>query len=258
MEPTSVLMLKNPQKFYDEFAALHERLVSLDSRRSRELPFYKQLVQDFQLQNVLDLACGTGHHAIMFTELGLLVDAMDLSDSMLKMATENANMAKISIGFKKGDFRSFTQYYPGNYDAIVCLGNSLPYLKEKSEIQQLICDIADHLNNSGLFILEFRNYDYLMAQKPRFFPLSIKENSGFIYVLDYLDNEIVFNLLYLDLKSEELKTFETTYFPLLYGDIEVFLNNSGLKIIQQWENYSKSPFDIVNSPRLLLIAQKMN
>ena len=256
MEPTSALMQKNPQKFYDEFAELHERLVSLSSRRSRELPFYKQLIQDFQLRNVLDLACGTGHHAIFFTELGLLVDAMDLSDSMLKMAKENASMAGLSIGFKKGDFRTFTQYYPGTYDAIICLGNSLPYLKEKNEIQKLICDIANHLNNSGLCILEFRNYDYLMAQKPRFFPLSLKENSGFIYVLDYLDNEIVFNLLYLDLKTEELKTFETTYYPLLYGDIKEYLKQAGLKIIQQWENYSKSPFDVVNSPRLLLIAQK--
>ncbi len=244
------------RQFYDEFVALHDQLVSFKNRKARELPFWMKLTQSFHIQNILDISCGTGHHAIMFKEMGLRVDAMDLSGPMLAKARENAASEHLPITFKRGDFRQIRDTYPDTYDAIVCLGNSLPHMKGEEEVGRVLQEVVAHLVTSGLFVVEIRNYDFLMAQKPRFFPLSIRDGSGFIYALDYHPDDIVFNILYLNTKTEEFKAFQTMYYPLYYGTLKKSLAKSGLEVIQTWEDYSESPFILEKSPRVVVVCRK--
>ncbi len=243
-------------RFYDDFASLHDRLVSLESRKARELPFWTKLLNDFPIRKVLDISCGTGHHAVMFKEMELNVDAMDLSEPMLAKARENAASEHLSITFKQGDFRRIGETYPGSFDAIVCLGNSLPHMKGDDEIGRVLQEVAAHLAPSGLFVVEMRNYDFLMAQRPRFFPLAIRDDSGFIYALDYHADEIIFNILYLNTKTEEFKAFQTTYYPLYFGRLKRSLAETGLEMIQEWEDYSGSPFILEKSSRVVIVCQK--
>ncbi len=244
------------RQFYDEFASLHDRLVSLDNRKARELPFWTKLINDFPVHNILDISCGTGHHAVIFKEMGLKVDAMDLSGPMLAKARENAAIEHLSIEFKQGDFRKIGETYPGSYDAIVCLGNSLPHMKGDDEVGRVLQEVDAHLVPSGLFVVEMRNYDFLVANRPRFFPLSVRNDAGFIYVLDYYPDEIVFNILYLNTKTGEFKTFQTTYYPLYFDALKKSLAKSGLEVIQTWEDYSGSPFVLEKSSRLIVVCRK--
>jgi glycine/sarcosine N-methyltransferase len=242
--------------FYDEFAALHDRLVSFKDRKARELPFWMKLTQDFPIKKVLDISCGTGHHAVMFKEIGLRIDAMDLSEAMLAKARENAASEHLSIAFKKGDFRRIGETFPDTYDAIVCLGNSLPHMKGDDEVSRVLQEVVAHLVPSGLFVVEIRNYDFLMTQRPRFFPLSVRDNAGFIYALDYYPDEITFNILYLNTKTGEFRTFQTTYYPLYFDALKKLLAGSGLEVIQTWEDYSGAPFVLEKSPRLVVVCRK--
>ncbi len=244
------------RRFYDEFAVLHDQLVSFDNRKARELPFWTKLTKDFPVRKILDISCGTGHHAVIFKEMGLRVDAMDLSEPMLTKARENAASKHLSITFKQGDFRRIGETYPDSYDAIVCLGNSLPHMKGNDEVGRALQEVVSHLVPSGLFVVEIRNYDFLMSQRPRFFPLSIRNDAGFIYVLDYHPDDIVFNILYLNTKTEEFKTFQTTYYPLYFEALKKLLTRCGLEVIQTWEDYSGSPFVLEKSFRVVVVCRK--
>ena len=243
-------------QFYDEFAALHDQLVSFKNRKARELPFWTKLAHDFPIRKILDISCGTGHHAVIFKEMGLKVDAMDLSGPMLAKARENATSKHLSITFKQGDFRKIGEAYLDSYDAIVCLGNSLPHVKGDDEVGRVLQEVVAHLVPLGLFVVEIRNYDFLMAQRPRFFPLSVRDDAGFIYVLDYHPDEIIFNILYLNTKTGEFRTFQTTYYPLYFDALKKSLAKSGLEVILTLEDYSGSSFVLEKSSRLVIVCRK--
>jgi SAM-dependent methyltransferase len=247
-------MSGSSRQFYDEFAGLYDRLVSLENRKTRELPFWTKLINGFPIKKILDISCGTGHHAVIFKEMGLNVDAMDLSWPMLARARENAAAGHLSIDFKQGDFHKIGETYPGSYDAIVCLGNSLPHVKGDDEVGRVLQEVAAHVVPSGLFVLEMRNYDFLMANRPRFFPLSVRDDVGFIYVLDYHPDEIVFNILYINTKTGEFKTFQTPYYPLYFDVLKKLLGRSGFEVIQTWEDYSGSSFIFEKSQRLVIVC----
>ena len=74
----------------------------------------KKLV-DLILQNVnipsgskvLDMACGTGRHSILFAENGFYVTAVDLSKNLLEIAKGSTECAGVNINFVHSDLRSF-------------------------------------------------------------------------------------------------------------------------------------------------------
>ena len=49
--------------FYDRQAAIYEVMNDWPSRLSLELPFIRRVLEKVAAQTVLDVACGSGHHA---------------------------------------------------------------------------------------------------------------------------------------------------------------------------------------------------
>ena len=54
---------------------------------------------------ILDIGCGTGRHAIELAKRGYQVTGIDLSDSMLMRAQENAKREHVQVAFEKHDAR---------------------------------------------------------------------------------------------------------------------------------------------------------
>ena len=78
---------------------------------------------------VLDAACGTGQHVLALAKEGMQASGADLSIEMIKIARENARAAGNELRFEAAGFGSLAQTFgAGNFDALLCLGNSLPHL----------------------------------------------------------------------------------------------------------------------------------
>ena len=60
--------------------------------------------------NILDLACGTGRHSILFAEKGYVVMAVDLSKNLLAIAQKSAE-----------EFASQSEFYPLGFKTIFYL-----------------------------------------------------------------------------------------------------------------------------------------
>ncbi len=250
-------MNDSSKDFYTEFAEIYDQLVSLESRIFREGPFWQSLVDEFHLTRALDLACGTGHHAVILSEMGLEVTAMDLSKSMLNIARNHAKSNNLPISFIRGDFRDLSSFKSKGFDFVVCLGNSLPYVNDETELNQVISQVSGLLEDKGLFAIEMRNYDFLLAQKPRFFPMSFHEDSVFIYALDYKPTHIIFNILFVNTKTHEFRTFETTYRPILLQTLERCLSENGFQILHKYEDANKQKFLPSKSSRYLILSQRL-
>ena len=69
-----------------ELAGWYDTMVDWSKRLSHETPFFRRWFSEAHAQRVLDVACGSGHHAALFHQWGLVVEGADLSHAMLELA----------------------------------------------------------------------------------------------------------------------------------------------------------------------------
>jgi ubiquinone/menaquinone biosynthesis C-methylase UbiE len=69
--------------------------------------------------DVLEVAPGPGYHAIELARHGVDVTALDISRTMVEIATGNAREAGVRVDFRQGDAASMP-FDPNSFDLIVC------------------------------------------------------------------------------------------------------------------------------------------
>ncbi len=191
------------KKFYNNIAEkYHWFFSSWDDVMQRQMQELTPLLQKHKVKTVLDCACGTGLQAIGLANAGFEVIGSDLSKGMLEAAEKNAGKAGISIKLIQADFKELRNRVEGEFDAVICMGNSIPHLMNKEDIAKALANIYKCVKPGGLAVFDTRNYDKMLLEKQRFLPMRINaEKDGNIvsvlYVFDYLDNIIRFNIVYL-------------------------------------------------------------
>jgi len=242
--------------FYEEFIEKYDSLISWENRLKREHSFFDTLFQKYNVKSVLDCACGTGQHVIMLSQKGISAKGSDLSPAMIKKAKINAKEHGVSVTFKISDFRNLSKVFNEKFDALICIGNSLPHLLKNSDLKKALCEMNKVLKHNGLLILQQRNYDMLTSLKKRFFPMSIRDNEVFFYVLDYLKDKIIFNIIYLELKTKKFEIFKTEYNPLKKEKLVKFLEEIGFIDFKFYRDYDFNKFDLRKGDDLIVICRK--
>jgi SAM-dependent methyltransferase len=107
------------------------------------------------VQNVLDLGCGSGNHAIPLGQRGYRVVGVDSSPAMLKQArrkkTELAD--HITVEFRQGDLRSLE--LGQRFDATLMMFAVLGYQAENGEVLSALQSARNHLHPKGILICDF-------------------------------------------------------------------------------------------------------
>lgn len=93
------------------------------------------------------------------------------SPEMIERAKENATQAGVPVRFETADFTRL-DIFTEPFDAILCLGNSLPHLLSQEALVDAILQMRARLTFPGVLILHNLNYDLRMKAKPRFFSAS--------------------------------------------------------------------------------------
>lgn len=73
---------------------------------------------------LLDLGCGAGRHAIAFSQLGVRVTGIDISETMLRHAKERAAAAGADIHFLREDLANLAQLQLPVFQGAICLCES--------------------------------------------------------------------------------------------------------------------------------------
>tara|TARA_B100000886_G_C20421374_1_gene491771 strand:- start:1080 stop:1847 length:768 start_codon:yes stop_codon:yes gene_type:complete len=195
---------------------------------------------------VLDLGCGTGMHAIEFAKLGSNVIGIDLSQDMINKANEvKLDLDKDlqgKLSFSKGDIRNFK--LQKKFDVIFSLFHVVSYIKNNNDLLQALSTIYKHLNNGGIFIFDYWYGPSVLWQKPSKRSKSISKDS--YLVTRNAVPEIHFNKSIVDVnyqisindkdgnildKVNELH--EMRYYFL--NEIDLAAKISGLKLVQSGE-----------------------
>jgi ubiquinone/menaquinone biosynthesis C-methylase UbiE len=69
--------------------------------------------------DILEVAPGPGYHAIELARLGHTVTGLDISRTMVEIATEQARAAGVTVDFRHGDATAMP-FPAGSFDLIVC------------------------------------------------------------------------------------------------------------------------------------------
>ncbi len=261
------------QQTYDDFSQEYDRFVNWDARLQAEIPFIQSRLvglgaAEEQPARVLDAACGTGGHAIALAKSGYAIAGADLSPGMVEKAAINAHSAEVDVDFKTAGFgelaESFGEKEIFPFDALICLGNSLPHLLNLGEISRALQDFSNCLRPGGLLILQNRNFDAVMAKKERWIgPQSRREGDEewlFLRFYDFdADGLITFNIVRLHRQAGgdwQQRVSVTRLFPMLQEYMPPLLNEAGFANIRAFGLMEDTPFDPHSSENLVITAHK--
>lgn len=102
----------------------------------------------------LDLGAGTGSQSIPLAELGYEVTAIDASTELLA----ELRGRDPEVITREGDIRDLAELVTGEFDVIVCMGDTLTHLPSKSAVERTLAAARNKLAPSGKLALTFRDY----------------------------------------------------------------------------------------------------
>jgi SAM-dependent methyltransferase len=153
-------------ELYDVFYA--------DKPYAEEAAFVHQCLQQYSVgttRRLLELACGTGSHALELEKYGYEIVATDYSKDMLVHARRKATQADSLIDFRQQDMREL-DVADGPFDAVICLFDSIGYVETNEALVRVLQGVSRHLRPDGLFVFEFwhaaamlRSYDPVRVRR---------------------------------------------------------------------------------------------
>ena len=248
----------NTVPLYDSFDD-YDRFVNWPARLEFELPFFRRLFQQEKVRSVLDVACGTGHHAIALAREGYQATGADISQAMVDRARLNAQEAGVEVPFYPLGFGELAEALPGPYDALLCLGNSLPHLTEAPALERALQDFARVLRPGGLAIIQNRNLDRVLALQERFMPPQVAQAGDrewvFMRFYDFNGDRLRFNVVRLQRQGQGEWTARLDHTLLRawrYQEVASRLQESGFDAVTAYGSYRLEPFAPESSGDLLL------
>jgi 2-polyprenyl-3-methyl-5-hydroxy-6-metoxy-1,4-benzoquinol methylase len=248
----------SPIQFYDSLANEYDELTGFAERFDKERSTFQMLVQKYDMKTALDAGCGTGFHSILLAQLGLHVTATDISEQMLRQAKQNAEHMSVQVDTVQTSFQDINEFVHKKFDAIFCLGNTLPHVLTEEELFQSFKSFRKILNSGGRVFLQLLNYDRILSFRERI--LNVKEVNDKIFVrfYDYEGESIVFNILTIQKSSGHMEHSlnSVRLFPWRSLDIVRRLKDAGFHNAELFGTMAQNTYDEYSSKDLVVIAQK--
>ncbi|QGY47450.1 methyltransferase domain-containing protein [Maribellus comscasis] len=219
-------------KFYTSISKYYAEIFPY---KPSQLNFVKNRVGDLNGKKMLDIGCATGELAFQLANSEVEVMGIDLNKDLLEQARlKNSHQ---NIQFKSGNMLDLeNDFYPAQFDAVLCFGNTLVHLHANKRIEQMLKGVYQVLKAGGHFLLQILNYDYVLNQQISELPVietknikfvrkyGFEKNSSLVHFQTDLilkkENEIISNKTpLLALKSEELHELLS---QTNFADIELF------------------------------------
>ena len=139
---------------YKRFAKYYDLIYS-EKDYDKEIRFVERLAKKHRIKgkDVLDVACGTGNHAVLLKKKGFSVIGIDLNKEMLAVARKKTK----SIRFLQGDMRRFK--LKKRFDIILCMFSAMSYNQNYNELEKTLKNFYSHLKEKGLLVFDLGIYE---------------------------------------------------------------------------------------------------
>jgi glycine/sarcosine N-methyltransferase len=258
--------------FYDALAPLFDIMTDWEIRLAGEGPFLQEVLREAGATRVLDVACGSGGHALALARWGYDVTGVDASQAMIALARRKASQAGLDVPFVVSGFAALAGADPEArpYDAVLCLGNSLPHLLAQADLVAALKMMASVLRPAGLFVTQNLNYDQRWVKKPRFFGAQggvLDGREALVWRFadyDVTAGRIAFHIaLFRKAQGTEgaakwdVEVHTTPQRPLFHADLVSGLADAGFTRVRSYARMALplEPFDPERSGDLVVVAR---
>jgi len=121
-----------------------------------EVDFIEKEINKNKNCKILDIGCGTGRHDVELAKRGYNVRGIDLSESMIEKAIENAKNARVNIDFQIADARN--PHFNNEFDLVIMLCEGGFSLMETDEMNfEILKNASKALKKNGKLIFTTLN-----------------------------------------------------------------------------------------------------
>lgn len=115
---------------------------------------------------ILDCACGIGTQSLGLAKLGFRVSGCDVSPRAVERARMEASRRNLDIQFSVANMLDLTHLANLQFDAVICMDNSLPHLEGAEHLLRAAEQMRSRLRPGGFLITSIRDYDHLVEERP--------------------------------------------------------------------------------------------
>ncbi|GFR37364.1 methyltransferase [Insulibacter thermoxylanivorax] len=197
---------------------------------------------------VVDLGCGTGRHTLALAEDVHRMYGIDLSESMLAIAQEQAARTSggRNITWLLQDMREWQ--IPSQADGVLCLCDGINYLLADEDVKAAFSSTYDGLREGGLFLFDVltqHQYELYAAGQPYTYDV---EDLAYIWYADWDEhNRVISHDLTIfsrvDAESEMFLRFHEFHQQRAYDlqQLTVWLKEIGFRRIETFADYTWQP-----------------
>lgn len=234
----------------EDYLYFYEDTVCEETTRKQTDFFVKELKM-LPGMKVLDLACGHGRHSNALTELGFNVRGVDITESFLQIARENARKKNLGVEYMNEDMRKID--FSGEFDRVLLIFTAFGYFQDEENFL-VLKNISKALKKGGLFCFDTFNRDSFLKY---YLPFIIQEKG----------NDIMFDVNTFDSATGRLNSKRTVirngerkekpFSVRLYNacEIRLLLERAGLKIKEIYSDWNGGKFDCF-SRRMIIVSEK--
>ena len=246
---------------FDDLTDIFESMVNWPKRLAHEDPFYRQLFAQVGVTSVVDVACGTGHHAAMFHSWDSVrrVEGADISPAMIARA-------KAALGEPEGlrwVVRPYEQPIETEipFDAAVCVGNSLALAADEATARKALGCMVAAVRPGGVIVVQVLNI-WSLPDGPIVWQKSVRANlpDGPALVIKGVHRagrSAFVELLAGTLEGEaKMRSACVHVLGLEQADLEDALRAGGADQIAVLGGYAGQPYDRAASVDLILVARR--
>ncbi|MFR1157888.1 MAG: class I SAM-dependent DNA methyltransferase [Coprococcus phoceensis] len=247
---------------YTSFAAVYDTF--MDNIPYEEWEKYlKSLLYEYGVREgrVLELGCGTGNMTEILAQSGYDMIGVDNAEEMLEIAIEKRMKSGLDILYLQQDMREFELY--GTVKAIVSVCDSVNYILEEEELEEVFRLVNNYLDPGGVFIFDFNTvYKYREILGDQTIAEN-REECSFIWDNYYYEeeriNEYELSLFIREGDSELYRKYQETHFQKAYDlkTMKRLITQSGLEYITAYDAFTKEAPTRV-SERIYVIAERGN
>jgi 2-polyprenyl-3-methyl-5-hydroxy-6-metoxy-1,4-benzoquinol methylase len=212
------------------------------------------LVSQFKPEGyLLDVGCSDGRVAFEMAKKGFSLEAIDLSEDMIRIANDISDMGHW-FNVRQIDMLQVAEFFESNtFDGIYCIGNTLVHLSEKDEILKALTGFKELLKKDRKLVVQIINYDYVYRNNIQSLPLIENEILRFERFYTLHDDCVTFKTkLAVKAAASEYEA-ETTLLALRKDELESLLKQSGFTKLSWYSNYKGQPFNDDGLP-LIVVA----
>lgn len=207
---------------------------------------------------LLDMGCGTGNVTERLAACGYDMIGIDNSEEMLMEARNKVAESGADILYLLQDMRSFELY--GTVAAAVSICDSMNYILEKSDLQEVFRLVNNYLDPGGIFIFDFNTpykYQYIMGDQV------IAENRdecSFIWENGF-DEDAQVNIydltIFIQEEDDLFRRYQETHYQKAWSanDFIQAAEQAGMKVLAVYDAFTHDA-PRADSERLYMIVQE--